>query len=190
MVIPENTLTCDAGSDAYVIDLYFARDERAIRLTDERYGKHCRAIAYNILADDGESEECVNDTWLRTWNAIPPTRPNSLRAFVGRITRNLALNRWKARRRRVPCVDEALEEFAECLPDTLPDDGGLGALFDEFLGGLTETDCNVFVLRYWHMAPVERIAAAVGISENAVYLRLSKTREKLRTFLNQRGYRL
>ena len=105
--------------DTAIIDLYFAREERAISETGRKYGAYCRAIAFNILHSHEDTEECVSDTWLRTWNAIPPTRPNCLRAFLGRITRNLSFTRWEAQtaqKRGGSRTDLLLSELSDCLP--------------------------------------------------------------------------
>ena len=105
--------------DETIIDLYFAREERAIAETGKKYGGYCRSIAFNILHSHEDTEECVSDTWLHTWNAIPPTRPGCLRAFLGRITRNLSFTRWEAARaqkRGGGQTELLLSELADCLP--------------------------------------------------------------------------
>ena len=105
--------------DSAIIDLYWAREERALSETDAKYGGYCRSIAHNILKNREDSEECVSDTWLHTWNAIPPTRPGCLRAFLGRITRNLSFTRWEAARaqkRGGGQTELLLSELSDCLP--------------------------------------------------------------------------
>ena len=107
--------------DAQILDLYWERQEQAIYETQKAYGNYCYSIAWNILYSREDSDECVNDTWLRAWNAIPPKRPNRLALFLGTITRNLSLDRWKERhamKRGKGEMELALDELAECLPDT------------------------------------------------------------------------
>ena len=138
-----------------IIDLYWARSEQAIRETDKKYGKFCFRIAYNILSDQGDSEECVNDTYLQTWNAIPPRRPNKLSAFLGRITRNLALNRYamaSAQKRGGGQMELAVEELAECIPDPNTverqiEDRELADALNRFLAGLPEEARRIFLRR-------------------------------------------
>lgn len=178
-----------------IIDLYWARSEQAIRETDKKYGKFCHTIAYNILADHEDSEECVNDTYLQTWNAIPPRRPNKLSAFLGKITRNLALNRYAqatAQKRGGGQIELAIEELAECLPDPNTvdrqiEDRELAVLFNRFLAGLPEEARKIFLRRYWQLCPVREIASIYGISESKVKMSLMRTRGKLKHFLEQEG---
>ena len=178
-------------SDAAIIDLYWQRDEQAIRETAERYGALCLGVAMHILRDRADSEECVNDTYLRTWNAIPPARPRLLSAFLTRITRNLALDRYRARHRdkRNHHMTVMLSELADCIP--APEEGDAEELLAQikaFLRGQDELDRNLFVGRYFHAYEVKHLAAGHGLTPNAVSLRLRKTREKLRAYLNERGY--
>ena len=178
--------------DEEIITLYFARDERAIRETEQAYGKLCLALAERILGSREDGEECVNDTWLRTWNSIPPQRPQSLAAYVTRITRNLSLDRLKARgrKKRAGGFSAALDELEDCLPDggTLPD--SLPYLLDEFLDGLDDTERRLFMGRYWYGYTPDRLAAAYGMTANAVNLRIKRTRDKLRALLTERRYRI
>lgn len=178
-----------------IIDLYWARSEQAIGETDKKYGKFCHTIAYNILADHEDSEECVNDTYLQTWNAIPPRRPNKLSAFLGKITRNLALNRYAqatAQKRGGGQIELAIEELAECLPDPNTvdrqiEDRELAVLFNRFLAGLPEEARKFFLRRYWQLCTVREIASIYGISESKVKMSLMRTRGKLKHFLEQEG---
>lgn len=140
------------ASDEDILTLYNRRDEQAIAATQSKYGSYCRAVADRILRVREDAEECVNDTYLHAWNAIPPARPGSLRAFLGAIVRNLAINRLnynRARRRNAAIV--ALDEFAECLPDgtePITDTVALRAAFDSFLASLPERERVIFVRRY------------------------------------------
>ena len=174
--------------DGKIIELYFSRDEGAIRATADKYGRLLTHISEGILASPPDAEECVNDTYLRAWESIPPTRPVSLSAYLARIVRNLSLNRYRAdRARRASTADVILDELSECLP-AAEEDGRLKDLLDGFLRALDETDRRLFLGRYWHNYPVNRLATAYGLTANAVSLRLYKTREKLRVYLEKEGY--
>ena len=181
--------------DSQIIDLYWARLEQAIQETDTKYGSYCRAIAHNILKSVEDSEECVSDTWLRAWNAMPPQRPSVLSAFLGRITRNLSLDRYKAARaekRGGSSFPAALDELSECVPaggsvDQTMDERELGQAIDRFLRTIPEKQCSLFLRRYWYVDTIAEIAARYGISESAVQMRLNRTRAKLCTYLEKEG---
>ena len=177
-------------NDQEIISLYFDRNEQAIKETDTKYGKTCMQVSMNILHSRPDAEECVNDTYLKTWNSIPPTKPHSLCAFLCRIIRNLSLNRLRdmkaARRSRDLTV--SLEELEDCIP--LPDEQSpaLAALLEDFLSGQDATDRALFMGRYWYACSVGDLARRTGMTANAVSIRLHKTREKLRAYLEERGY--
>ncbi len=179
-----------AITDAAIVDLYFARDEKAIQRTDEKYGKFCHRLAVSILSNAQDAEECVNDTYLKTWNSIPPTRPRSLQAFLGRIVKNISINRYheKKAKRRNRDFDLSLEELEECIP--MPDEraGELPALLDGFLAGLDPLERKLFCGRYWHGYSMEILANTYGLTVNAVTLRVARTRKKLQAYLTERGY--
>ncbi len=181
----------DHASDARIIDLYWQRNELAIKLTDEVYGGLCTRVALNILGNKADAEECVNDTYLKVWKSIPPEKPRHLSAFLTRITRNLALDRFRTKRRqkRDGEFTVMLSELGDCIPAPEETDATelLGHIKD-FLRELDETDRNLFVGRYFHAYEVQRMAEGYGLTPNAVSLRLYKTREKLRVYLNERGY--
>ena len=177
-------------NDQDIIALYFDRNEQAIAETDKSYGKACMQVSMNILQSRPDAEECVNDTYLKTWNTIPPTRPDSLCAFVCRIVRNLSINRlrdMKAERRNRD-LTLSFEELESCisvdesLADVLP------GLISSFLESLEETDRKFFMGRYFHATPVKELAVIYDMTPNAVSLRLHKTREKLRLHLEEGGY--
>lgn len=176
-------------TDQEIIDLYFARDEQALLETQKRYGATCMRTAMRILDSRPDAEECVNDTYLKAWNSIPPERPNVLVAFLCRIARNLAITRYRAlhRLKRNRDLELSLTELSECIPAKEEDDT-LQRLIDRFLRGAGELDRRLFLGRYFHNYTVRRLAAAYGLSENAVSLRLFKTREKLRAYLEKEGY--
>ena len=177
-------------NDQEIISLYFDRDEQAIAETDKRYGKTCMRVSMSILNSHPDAEECVNDTYLKTWNAIPPARPRSLCAFVCRIVRNLSLNRLEeltaAKRNRDLTV--SFEELEACIP--LPDEASpeLADLLESFLRKEGETDRILFVGRYWFACPVEELARRTGLTRRAVHMRIFRTRERLRAYLTERGY--
>ena len=176
--------------DCEIIELYFARDERAIAVTERQYGRYCTSVAMNILNSPPDAEECVNDTWLRAWNAIPPARPDPLRVWLGRITRNLAISRYRAANRQKRAhIEVALDELEGCLAALPEEQGGeLRELLDEFLGSLPADERRLFVGRYWYAYTPEILSRAYGITKNAVNLRVMRTREKLKSFLAERGY--
>ena len=162
--------------DSGIIDLYFARSEDAIVQTDAKYGAYCRAIAMNILKSREDSDECVSDTWLHAWNAMPPQRPGILSAFLGRITRNLSFDRFKAAHAdKRGGVDEAVDARE------------LARLIDAFLRRLPERECNIFLRRYWFVDGIDAIALRFSMKPNTVKSVLLRTREKLRRFLQQEG---
>ncbi len=182
--------------DRQIIDLYNQRNEKAISETSAKYGKYCFSIANNILCDRQDSEECVNDTWLRTWNSIPPHEPASLKLFLGKITRNLSFNKYKAsksQKRGGGDIELALDEIAEIVADVSGVESELEekafiATVNSFLRSLPERDCNVFIRRYFHAYSVQRIATICDMSESNVSKVLSRTREKLKKYLRSEGY--
>ena len=177
-------------NDQDIIKLYFERNERAIVETDRSYGKVCMQVSMNILDSRPDAEECVNDTYLKTWNSIPPTTPTSLCAFVCRIVRNLSLNRLRDLRRdcRNRELTVSFEELEECIPVDESVADQLPALLTDFLRSMEETDRKLFVGRYWHSLSIKDLAEAWNLTPNAVALRLHKTRERLRTYLEKGGY--
>ena len=180
--------------DEQIIDLYWARNEQAVEESSLKYGAYCRTIAWNILFSREDSEECVNDTWLNAWNAMPPNRPSFLKAFFGRITRNLALNRYErehAEKRGGGEVPLALEELSECIADPTAQNGAGGLaireLMDSFLSGLKPEERKLFVGRYWYLRSVKELAKAYGLGESKVKMTLLRSREKLKTLLAKEG---
>lgn len=188
--------------DHTIITLYNARDERAIAETARKYGAYCLAVAENILASIRDSEECVNDTWLKTWNSIPPESPHSLRAWLSRITRNLALNRLAARsaeKRMGESCATALEELSECIaaPSDTEDQvlqreraATLARSLNRFLKTLSHRERDIFLGRYYFLYPAKEIAKRLGMRENYVRNLLSRTREKLRDHLRKEDFDL
>lgn len=181
--------------DVALVGLYWDRDERAIPATAEKYGAYCAAIAQNILPDPQDAEECVSDAYLQAWNAIPPHRPAVLSAFLGKLTRNLALNRLRRNAAQKRGGGEAalvFEEVAELLSgsDTAEDAAlrrELLSAIDEFLAALSARDRSLFVCRYWYFDSVKDIARRLHMTENLVSVRLHRLRQKLRLHLSERG---
>ena len=175
-------------SDEAIVELYWNRNEKAIKETDKKYGGYLLTIAYNIVRNKQDSEECLNDTYLRLWNAIPPERPQSLRAYAARIVRNLAIDRVAARetRKRSALLCELDDTVGDLSLAVFDGDDALSEALDVFLGTLAPPDAAVFIRRYWHSEPVGEIARYYGVTENAISKRLQRTRKRLRKFLTER----
>lgn len=182
--------------DQQIIDLYFDRNEQAITETDVKYGKLCHSIAYNILSNREDSEECVNDTYIGVWNAIPPTRPDNLMAFICRIARNLSLKRLEYLKREKRSADEilSLDELAAVLPDEryAPDvsDEDVGRLISQFLRTQKEDVRNVFIRKYYFFDSVKEIAERYSFTESKVKNMLFYTRNKLKDYLIKEGFKI
>ena len=182
--------------DLRIIELYFDRDERAIEETDAKYGKLCHRIAYNILNNHEDSEECVNDTYVGVWNAVPPTRPNNFMSFVCKITRNLSLKRLEFMKREKRSADMlvSLNELAAVLPDEryAPDasDEDVGKLISTFLRSQKDDVRNVFIRKYFFFDSIGDIAERFGFTESKVKNMLFYTRNKLKDHLIKEGVEL
>lgn len=182
--------------DKRIVDLYWLRDESAIEETDKKYGRYCHYIAYHILADDEDAKEVVNDTYLKTWNTVPPNRPDPLKPYVGTISRQLSLNRFEAQhtQKRGGQVALALDELSECIPDTNDTDIGesvaLSDALSRFLWTLPERTRIMFVRRYFYVSPIAEIAADFSMKESAVTMLMLRTRQKLAHFLKKEGFAL
>jgi RNA polymerase sigma-70 factor (ECF subfamily) len=182
--------------DFEIVEMYWDRDENAITQTDRKYGKYCRKIAYSILFDREDTEECVNDTWLQTWNSIPPHRPERLSTYLGKICRNIAINLFEklsADKRGGTEIDACLDEMAEVVGQTsdVEEQLDLSVLTDAINGFLKQCEKQariVFVQRYWYMLNVKEIAKENGMSESNVKMTLMRTREKLKEYLIEEGY--
>ena len=181
--------------DEKIIELFFSRDEMAIQAVNDKYGRYLSTVAHNILGNREDTEECLDDALIHAWNAIPPTRPVYLKAFLTKIVRNLSLNRVKesqAKKRGGGEYDIALEEVQEFLPDShdLEDhiDGiVLKELIEHFLDGLPKKQRIVFVQRYFLMDPVLTIAEKNGMSESGVKTTLFRLRNRLKEYLEEEG---
>ena len=179
--------------DMRIIELYFKRDEQAIKETDTKYGKLCYSIAYNILKNHEDSEECVNDTYVGVWNAIPPTKPYNFMSFLCKIARNLSLKtlEFMKREKRSADVLVSLDELASILPDERIDpdisDEEIGKLISSFLRRQKEDARNVFIRRYYFFDSVEEIARRFGFTESKIKNMLFYTRKKLKDYLIKEG---
>ena len=184
--------------DQQIIRLYWVRDEQAIPATAEKYGSYCTAIAHNILASRDDAEECVNDTYLNAWNSMPPHRPNVLSAFLGKITRNLSLSRYRrntAQKRGEGELPAVLEELAEVVSgkesvEQELDRRELIRAIDTFLDNLSPKQRGIFICRYWYTEGIAEIAARYGMKDTAVSMTLNRIRFKLRSYLSERGFDL
>lgn len=178
--------------DEAIIALYFDRSEEAIAACQVKYGKTCHTIAYNILHSDEDAEECVSDTWLRAWNAIPPEKPARLGAWLSTVTRRLALTRYetKTAAKRYGGIQASLEELAECVADgglTIADEVALAGAINSFLASLPARTRMIFMRKYWYMDSIADIADKFGMTQSAVKVTLHRTREKFRKHLDKEG---
>ncbi len=181
--------------DRQIVALFWHRAEAAIAEAAKKYGTYCRYIANQILENEQDSEECVNDALLRAWNAIPPQKPENLAAFLGKITRNLALDRYKYNHREKRGSGQvvlALEELDQCIPggkdpEQLLSDRELTEVLNGFLAGLPLRKRQIFVRRYWYFSSIREIAGAYHMSESNVKIILMRTRRELKQYLEKEG---
>lgn len=178
--------------DSNIIQLFWERDEAAVSAVSKKYGRYCAAVARNMIGNEQLAEECVNDTLMGLWEAIPPNRPEHLLAFAIKITRNNAMNKVKeirAQKRGGNELDLVLDELHDIASDysveKIAEQHEVMALVNKFLGRLSERKRTVFVLRYWHCCSVSEISQAVGISEANVYNVLKRVRKKLIEYLEK-----
>lgn len=180
--------------DHKIIELYWARDEAAIKETDLKYGRLCSHIAGNVLANKEDCEECVNDTYFAVWNAIPDKRPDRLLAFIGKITRNLALKKYEyvSAAKRKPSAVTSLDELGDCVSgresvESEAENRRIESAINDFLWQQDECKRNVFILRYWFLESVEGICQRTGFSKSKVKSMLFEMRRKLRDYLENEG---
>ena len=182
--------------DNEIVDLYWQRDEQAIKETADKYGTYCLKISLNILEDMSDSEENVNDTYLQAWSSIPPNRPHSLKAFIAKIARNLALNRYKAehtQKRMASAFAVSLDELDVCTPSSvnIEDEMGMAQLskcISDFLFQQSTDARDIFVCRYFYCESIEDISVRFGFSHSKIKSTLMRTRTKLREYLQKEGY--
>lgn len=178
--------------DNKIIELYWQRDEMAIKECQIKYGAYCGTIANNILCSAEDVEECVNDTWLRVWNVIPPQKPSRLSVFLGKITRNLAIDKYRkgnAQKYGGGQVALCLDELSECIgeDDPIEDRVALRDLLNTFLRCLSEKNRDIFLMRYWYLMPISEIAKRYDISEGAVKMILQRIRNKQKEYFKKEG---
>lgn len=181
--------------DKQLIDLYWERSETAISETAKKYNRYCHTIAFNILHNNEDAEECVNDTYMRAWGVIPPQRPNRLSTFLGKITRNLSLNKYEkyaAEKRGFGQVPLALDELQDCIPavgsvEQTIEDEVLIEIINRYLASLSREIRIIFIRRYWYLSPVNEIAADYNFSESKVKMTLLRARNELKQFLEKEG---
>ncbi len=182
--------------DREIIQLYWARSQSAVEETARKYGTYCSAIIRRVLGDGRDSEECLNDTWLEAWNAMPPQRPRRLPPFLGRIARTTALDRYayNTAQRRNSGFEAVLEELAECVGgapvEEALDARVLGEAISRYLSTLRPAARQVFLRRYWYCDSIEEIAAGFGFTRSKVTALLHRARKGLRAYLIEEGYDL
>ncbi|MBQ9119061.1 MAG: sigma-70 family RNA polymerase sigma factor [Lachnospiraceae bacterium] len=184
--------------DSEIVQLYWDRDSRAINVTAEKYGSYCHAIALNILGNQEDAEECVNDAYLGAWYSIPPQRPAVLSTYLGKIIRNLSLDRYRyynAQKRRNSEIKSVLDELSECISNTSSveqelDRKALIAAINAFLTTLSAEHRDIFLYRYWYTIPVKRIAKKYHKTTGNISVILNRTRQKLKDYLKEGGFEL
>ncbi len=184
--------------DNMIVQLYWERSEYAIMETDQKYGNYCKSIAYNILHNMPDAEETLNDTYMDAWNAMPPHRPSILPTFLGKITRRIAIDRWRTLSRQKRGGGEiilALEELEECVAGSQNVESEierkeLAELINHFLDSLPDTERQVFLSRYWYMDSIQEIARKFGFSQSKVMSMLYRLRKKLRRSLEEGYYEI
>jgi len=183
--------------DLAIVELYHRRDERAVEESDRKYGTLCRSIALRLLGFREDAEECVNDTWHTAWNKMPPDRPQALGAFLGRITRNLSISRWRRdhAQKRYDGMEVMLSELEDCVPapGTVEENlerQQLAQSISAWLDSLGPEDRNLFIRRYWYGDQVKALAAERGQGANVLSQRLLRLRKGLRAFLESEGVEL
>lgn len=182
-------------NDSDIVDLYWCRSAEAVTETQRKYGSYCYTIAFGLLGNIQDAEECVNDTWLKAWNAMPQNRPARLAPFVGKITRSLSFDRFRnsqAQKRGGGELPLVLEELRDCVPSVpsaaqVVEDAELEQSVSDFLHTLPTRDCNIFLRRYWYAEPLADIAKRYGLKLNTVKTSLFRTRSKLKSFLETEG---
>ncbi len=184
--------------DKDIVDLYWKREQSAISETASKYGGYCKSISRNILGNSEDAEECVNDSYLRLWNLIPPHRPQTLSTFLGKIVRNISFDRFRhknAEKRGGGEINLVLDELSECVSGKESVESSfskelLANEINNFLKTLSHEKCNVFICRYWYAMPVSEIAKKFGKTENNISVNLNRMRKDLKVYLTERGFEL
>ena len=180
--------------DSKIIQLYWDRDESAIPATAAKYGGFCHSVALNLLGGREDAEECVNDTWHAAWRSMPPQRPARLRAWLGRVVRNLALDRWKRdhAQKRSPGVTVLLDELGDCVPspqsvERAMEAAELAETIERWLAALPKADRVLFVRRYWYGMPLKDLAGLAGTAPDRLAQRMYRLRLSLKAALEEEG---
>ena len=181
--------------DKVIVQMYLDRDENAILKTKEKYEAYCYAISNNILGNYEDAQECVNDTYLRAWNSIPPNRPSVLKTFLGKITRNLSLDRYEllnAKKRNGGQMPLIFDEIQECIPsldstENIVEEIALTDILNRFLSSLSLEQRKIFMRRYWYLSPIKEIATEYGMSESKIKMSLFRSRNELKKLLEKEG---
>ena len=179
--------------DAAIVELYWQRSQQAIAESDAKYGPVCHSLSYHILSSHEDAQECVNDTWHRAWDTMPPRRPDSLRSYLCRIVRNLSIDRWRARRAQRRGGDVLEVELEECLPAAVPSAEEqweleqVAAAVERWLGRQSARDRALFLRRYFAGWPVGELAGQLGLGPNAAAQRLRRLRQSLARALEEEG---
>lgn len=183
-------------SDERIVELYWQRDEQAIKETDIKYRKFLLSVAYNIVNDASDSEECLNDTYIGAWNSIPPARPTLLQAFLATIVRRTAIDRYKARKRQKRIVSELTVSLSE-VEDFIADDydiyseadaNELGRTISDFVRSLSDRRMYIFMSRYYFARPIKEIAKLLECSESTVNKEIAAIKCDLKEKLEKEGY--
>lgn len=182
--------------DAQIVEMYMQRDEQAITQTDQKYGRALKAMSMRILMDESDSNECVNDTYFRAWNSIPPTQPKSLSAYLYRIVRSISIDRFRARmsqKRRMGEYTASLDELSECIagegtPQGTLETQMLTATIQIFLEKIPKQQRQIFLCRYYFLDPIQKIAGYFQMSESRVKSILYRLRCRLKKVLEQEGF--
>lgn len=182
-------------NDTEIVELYWKRDEAAIAATAEVYGNYCYSVAYRLLQCSEDAQECVNDTYWKAWLSIPPQRPNRLATYLGKITRNLSLDRLKrlsAQKRGNGQLDLVLTELENTIPastgtEQIVNEIVLAGAINQFLREQPRTERNIFVGRYWHLYSIADLAQAYGMRKSKVASLLFRMRKKLKHYLEKEG---
>lgn len=181
--------------DVKIVELYWLRDETAIDETRSKYGNYCNYVAYRILHSKEDADECENDTYLCAWNTMPPQKPDLLSSYLGMLSRNCALNKYRkahAQKRGEGEVSVSLTELDECIPDNKSiadnlEEKELAEVLSAFLRTLPEVECSIFIYRYWHLASIKEISEKFSYSQSKVKTTLYRTRLKLKAVLEREG---
>lgn len=182
-------------NDDQIIELYMERSEKAVSETYDKYSAYCNTISFNILQNSEDAEECVNDTFQKAWESIPPDKPDNLKAFLGKIARNISLNKLKYNRtqkRGSGQIDILLSELEECVSDKFSVESEicskeLSQMINSFLAALPTDKRKVFVSRYWYMRSIKEISEQYGMSEGKIKSILFRIRKQLKSYLKKEG---